>query len=172
MNEVKAHARRSDVETSHEAAATVRVKTDAKQTLDWLGHYSQQFSPVFCLQHLVDARRARKLWPGGWDISESGLRSRVADLRRSGYAEWMVDLYDGQQLYCKFEGSDRRHRLMRLTTKGQVAFENDQEVVIIPAVKKPTERDKILAAVQQAGDERELSETTAAIIRRALAILG
>jgi hypothetical protein len=113
MSDFHARARTTDPETSHEAAATVDVKKDAKRVLDFIVEIVERvWSVGFTLKLLANYAEAYD-----FEISPSGLRTRVSELRKAGYIEWATD-DEGNQMYDS-PVTGRRSRMMRLTAKGR-----------------------------------------------------
>lgn len=101
----EAHARDSDTQTSHEAAATVDVARDRRAVLMLLAYLGEATD-----QHIeANAWRVEHGTP-------QSLRSRRAELMREGYVE--VASSDGRT------SSGRRCRVFRLTRRGVKAVES------------------------------------------------
>lgn len=102
MWEEKAAARRTDPETSHEAAAKVRVtdnQTEVLELFKWVG------GP--CPDQLIVALAPKR----GCKQSPSGLRTRRHELVTKGYLKHVG--------FIKIDGN--RHRTWGLTEKGEAS---------------------------------------------------
>lgn len=122
---MKARARANDVETSHEAAATIDLESDAPRVLRFLvgGFDRRPFTHATAVTLIHGGSTLE-----GKPISESGIRSRVKELRDSGYIEWM-QTEDGEPIHADIDG--RRSRLMRVTERGKDTILKGHEVHLV-----------------------------------------
>lgn len=164
MNRVtKARARKTDVETSHEAAATVAVRSGAQRVLDEVVRYYGN-KQAFTLDQLRVTILYRSTTPQ--HITASSVRSRACELRRAGYLEYAT-YGNGEQQFLTPE-SGRRSRLLRLTKKGAAATGNG--VVIHPRKRDTREEptiDEFAAEIREVATELGAGIFTGVCIERA-----
>lgn len=95
---MKAHARNSDPETSHEAAASVNV-TKGQKTVMALVRKAFPRRTEFTLKELVAAAPVHDV-----ELSESGLRTRLRELISRG------EIIRGEKSYATGRGEFLHHR--------------------------------------------------------------